>query len=86
MATENPDSGALSNNEEVFEEEEAGQPRNIHRIRANSSIMQLKKILGEFSVLLPGVVGALLELLRRQQQLVAIKLGNSLLTTFFCDF
>lgn len=33
---------------EVFEE--AGgdsQPQNIHRIRANSSIMQLKKLLGE---------------------------------------
>jgi hypothetical protein len=34
--------------EEVFEEEEAPkEAQSMHRIRANSSIMQLKKILGE---------------------------------------
>jgi pyruvate carboxylase len=33
---------------EVFEEaEDAQQTQTIHRIRANSTIMQLKKILGE---------------------------------------
>lgn len=64
MATENPDPGAAYS-EDVFEDGETGQPRNIHRIRANSSIMQLKKILGESSVFFPGVVRALLKLLRR---------------------
>jgi len=35
--------------EEVFEDEEAPkEPQSMQRIRANSSIMQLKKILGEF--------------------------------------
>lgn len=34
--------------EEVFEEAEAPkEAQSMHRIRANSSIMQLKKILGE---------------------------------------
>ena len=32
---------------EVFEEGEAHQGQTVHRIRANSSIMQLKKILGK---------------------------------------
>lgn len=37
---------------EVFEEgKDSGQAQTIHRIRANSSIMQLKKILGEFLIL-----------------------------------
>ena len=45
--TESHDSGATYS--EVFEEGgDAGKPQNIHRIRANSTIMQLKKILGEF--------------------------------------
>lgn len=36
--------------EEVFEDEEAPQEaQSMHRIRANSSIMQLKKILGKCS-------------------------------------
>ena len=36
--------------EEVFEDEEAPkEPQSMQRIRANSSIMQLKKILGESS-------------------------------------
>lgn len=36
--------------EEVFEEGEAPkQAQTIHRIRANSTIMQLSKILGEFN-------------------------------------
>jgi hypothetical protein len=35
---------------EVFEDgKDLAQPQSIHRIRANSSIMQLKKILGELS-------------------------------------
>ncbi len=35
--------------EEVFEDEEAPkEAQSMHRIRANSSIMQLKKILGEY--------------------------------------
>jgi hypothetical protein len=35
---------------EVFEEGfDARQTQTVHRIRANSSIMQLKKILGEYS-------------------------------------
>jgi len=34
---------------EVFEEgKDLQQPQSIHRIRANSTIMQLKKILGEW--------------------------------------
>jgi len=32
---------------DVFEEEDVDEPKSVHRIRANSSIMQLKKILGE---------------------------------------
>lgn len=36
---------------EVFEEgNDVGKKQNIHRIRANSSIMKLKKILGKFSL------------------------------------
>lgn len=38
---------ALSYND-VFEDEDVDEPRSVHHIRANSSIMQLKKILGEF--------------------------------------
>jgi pyruvate carboxylase len=46
MADEHNPNGAYS---EVFEEgKDAGQTQTIHRIRANSTIMQLKKILGEF--------------------------------------
>lgn len=36
---------------DVFEEDDVDEPKEkqtIHHIRANSSIMQLKKILGEF--------------------------------------
>jgi pyruvate carboxylase len=33
---------------EVFEAGDAKQAQTVHRIRANSSIMQLKKLLGEF--------------------------------------
>jgi len=34
--------------EDVFEEGEPQEAQTIHRIRANSTIMQLKKILGEW--------------------------------------
>lgn len=37
---------------DVFEDDDVDEPKEkqtIHHIRANSSIMQLKKILGEFS-------------------------------------
>lgn len=44
MAAEKP----ADTYEEVFEDEEAPkEAQSMHRIRANSSIMQLKKILGE---------------------------------------
>lgn len=33
---------------DVFEESDVEAPKNIHHIRANSSIMQLNKLLGEF--------------------------------------
>ena len=46
MADQHNPNGAYS---EVFEEAtDARQAQTIHRIRANSSIMQLKKLLGEF--------------------------------------
>lgn len=32
---------------DVFEDEDVDEPKSVHHIRANSSIMQLKKILGE---------------------------------------
>lgn len=35
---------------EVFEGEDVKQVQTVHRIRANSSIMQLKKILGAFKL------------------------------------
>jgi len=45
MTDEHGPNGAYS---EVFEEaSDAQQTQTIHRIRANSTIMQLKKILGE---------------------------------------
>jgi hypothetical protein len=45
MADQHDPNGAYS---EVFEEGlDARQAQTVHRIRANSSIMQLKKILGE---------------------------------------
>ncbi len=37
--------------EEVFEEGPPKEAQTLHRIRANSSIMQLKKILGGFSAI-----------------------------------
>lgn len=47
---------------EVFEEgKDSQQSQTIHRIRANSSIMQLKKILGEYSS--PGSSWFVVELL-----------------------
>lgn len=47
---------ALSFND-VFDEEEKGpsEPQTVHHIRANSSIMQLKKILGMSLTLLPCI-------------------------------
>jgi hypothetical protein len=33
-------------NEDVFEEGDVEAPKNIHHIRANSSIMQVNKLLG----------------------------------------
>ncbi len=43
-----PDHGPNGAYSEVFEEgKDLAQAQTIHRIRANSSIMQLKKILGE---------------------------------------
>lgn len=46
--------------EEVFEEGEAPkQAQSIHRIRANSTIMQLSKILGES---IPGCKGSTVDL------------------------
>ena len=47
--TENSDpNGAYS---EVFEEGmDSRQAQTVHRIRANSTIMQLKKILGEYKL------------------------------------
>lgn len=46
MAADKP----LSNYEDVFEEGEAPkEAQTVHRIRANSTIMQLNKILGELS-------------------------------------
>ena len=48
MATDKP----ADKYEEVFEEGEAPkEAQSMHRIRANSSIMQLKKILGESAAL-----------------------------------
>lgn len=45
MADQHDPNGAYS---EVFEEgQDARQAQTVHRIRANSSIMKLKKILGE---------------------------------------
>jgi pyruvate carboxylase len=45
MADQHDPNGAYS---EVFEEGlDTKHPQTVHRIRANSSIMQLKKILGE---------------------------------------
>lgn len=45
MADQHDPNGAYS---EVFEEgSDLKHPQTVHRIRANSSIMQLKKILGE---------------------------------------
>jgi pyruvate carboxylase len=46
MADQHDPNGAYS---EVFEEggPDAKQVQTVHRIRANSSIMQLKKLLGE---------------------------------------
>jgi pyruvate carboxylase len=41
---------------EVFEDVDVKEPHTVHRIRANSSIMQLKKLLGEF-FLLPAPLG-----------------------------
>ena len=50
MADQHDPNGAYS---EVFEEgTETRQAQTVHRIRANSSIMQLKKILGECPPLL----------------------------------
>jgi pyruvate carboxylase len=46
MADEKPADAAVFD-EEVFEEGEPQEAQTIHRIRANSTIMQLKKILGE---------------------------------------
>lgn len=43
---------AAAFNEDVFEEGDVEAPKNIHHIRANSSIMQLNKLLGT-SHLLP---------------------------------
>jgi hypothetical protein len=44
MAADKP----VSNYEEVFEDgEEPKEAQTVHRIRANSTIMQLNKILGE---------------------------------------
>jgi pyruvate carboxylase len=41
---------AVSNYEEVFEEEDAPkEAQTVHRIRANSTIMHLNKILGEYA-------------------------------------
>lgn len=37
---------ALSYND-VFDDDDVDEPKSVHHIRANSSIMQLKKILGE---------------------------------------
>jgi pyruvate carboxylase len=51
--TDSHDPGAAYS--EVFEEgKDQGQTQTIHRIRANSTIMQLKKILGEY----PNSLGA----------------------------
>ena len=47
--TDNSDPNAAYS--EVFEEGmESRQAQTVHRIRANSSIMQLKKILGEYKL------------------------------------
>lgn len=45
MADQHDPNGAYS---EVFEAGDAKQVQTVHRIRANSSIMQLKKLLGEW--------------------------------------
>lgn len=50
MAEHQGDHGEHGAYSEVFEEgKDAGQSQTIHRIRANSTIMQLKKLLGEYS-------------------------------------
>ena len=53
MSDSHHDPGAAYS--EVFEEgnDTAGKAQNIHRIRANSSIMKLKKILGESLLVRP---------------------------------
>lgn len=56
---------------DVFEDEDdAGEPREaptIHHIRANSSIMQLKKILGEFPKALALRPGSLFQYWKSQK-------------------
>lgn len=55
MTDQHGPNGAYS---EVFEEgKDSQQSQTIHRIRANSSIMQLKKILGQYSF--PQALGLL---------------------------
>jgi len=44
MADQHDPNAAYS---EVFEDGDAKQLQTVHRIRANSSIMKLKKLLGE---------------------------------------
>lgn len=48
MAETEGDHGEHGAYSEVFEEGEVSRAQTVHRIRANSSIMQLKKILGEY--------------------------------------
>ena len=47
------DNGTASQYEDVFEDGVA-PPQTIHRIRANSTIMQLNKILGAFALYCSG--------------------------------
>ena len=49
MADDKPTEAAVFD-EDVFEEGEPQEAQTIHRIRANSTIMQLKKILGESTI------------------------------------
>lgn len=77
--------------EEVFEEGEAPkQAQTIHRIRANSTIMQLSKILGESITALQSSValdwGDMSETKVRQLGAPHHALGwyNRMLTLLFC--